>query len=207
MFTRWFAETHSTRFELRRHFFRRFFDSELVSDANQAKVVAGGALAIVLSLSIVFVQAYYHKYLQLNSLPEAGPYQRAALADMLFVIALAMTIVALLTTLEWPSLFPGLRDYLALGALPLRVSEIFIAKFAALLAFMSLAILATTALPSIVFPTVMSGDHSAHLIRQVPGIFLSCSLGGFFVFFTLVTVQGVLLNILPVRQFPRISLT
>src|ERR1035438_7790354 len=207
MFSRWFAETHSTRFELRRHFFRRFFESELVSDANQAKVVAGGALAILLSLSIVFTQAYYHKYLQLNNLPDAGPYQRARLADVLFVIGLAMTVVALLTTLEWPSLFPGLRDYMALAALPLRVSELFIAKFTALLAFMSLAIVAITALPSIVFPAVMAGDHSAHLVRQVPGIFLSCSLGGLFVFFTLVTVQGVLLNILPVRQFPRISLT
>ena len=169
-------------------------------------MVAGGALAIVLSLSFVFTQAYYHKYLQLDHLADAGPYHRAAVADFLFVIALAMTIVALFTTLEWPSLFPGLRDYLALAALPLRMRELFIAKFTALLAFMSLAIVATTALPSIVLPAVMAGGYGTHLFRQVPGIFVSASLAGFFVFFTLVTVQGVLLNILPVRQFPRVSL-
>jgi hypothetical protein len=206
MLTRWLAETHSSSFELRRHFFRRFFDSELISDPGQAKVVAGGALAIVLSLSFVFTQAYYRKYNQLDHMPDAGPFNRAALADFLFVITLAMTIVALFTTLEWPSLFPGLRDYLALAALPLRMRELFIAKFTALLAFMTMAIVATTALPSIVLPGVMGGGYGTHLVRQVPGIFVSASLGGFFVFFTLVTFQGVLLNILPVRQFPRVSL-
>ncbi len=206
MLTRWFAETHSSSFELRRHFFRRFFDSELISDPGQAKVVAGGALAIAVSLSLVFAQAYYHKYNLLDHLPDAGPYHRAILADMLFVISLAMTIVALFTTLEWPSLFPGLRDYLALAALPLRMRELFVAKFTALLAFMSLAIVSTTALPSLVFPAVMSGAYGTHMLRQVPGIFVSASMAGFFVFFTLVTVQGVLLNILPVRQFSRVSL-
>jgi|SRR5579863_1872805 len=210
MFTRrlaqWFAETHSSSFELRRHFFRRFFDSELISDPGQAKVVAGSALAIVLPLSFMYAQAYYHKYNMLDHLDDAGPYNRAALADLLFVITLAMTIVALFTTVQWPSLFPGLRDYLALAALPVRVRDVFVAKFTALLAFMSLAIFATTALPSIVFPAVMSGGYGTHLPRQIPGIFVSASLAGFFVFFTLVTAQGVLLNILPVRQFPRVSL-
>jgi hypothetical protein len=202
----WFEETHGSSFEARRHFFRRFFDSELISDPGQAKVIAGGALAIVFSLSFIFTQAYYHKYNLLDRMPEAGPYNRAALADFLFVITLAMTLVALFTTLEWPSLFPGLRDYLALAALPLRMREIFIAKFTALLAFMSLAIVAVAALPSIVFPSVMAGGYGTHLVRQVPGIFVSASLSGFFVFFTLVTLQGVLLNVLPVRQFPRVSL-
>ncbi len=208
--SQWLAETHSSSFELRRHFFRRFFDSELISDPGQAKVVAGGALAIVLSLSFVFTQAYYRKYVLLDRMPDAGPYHRAALADFLFVITLAMTIVALFTTLEWPSLFPGLRDYLALAALPLRMREIFIAKFTALLAFMSMAIVATTALPSIALPAVMGGGYGTgygtHLVRHVPGLFVAASLGGFFVFFTLVTLQGALLNLLPVRQFPRVSL-
>jgi hypothetical protein len=207
MLTHWSDETRSSSFELRRHFFKRFFDSELISDPNQTKVVAGGALAIVLSISFVFAQAYYHKYNQLDHLPDAAPYNRAALADFLFVITLAMTIVALFTTLQWPSLFPGLRDYLALASLPLRMRDVFVAKFTALLAFMSMAIVATTALPSILLPTVMGGGYGTHLLLQVPGIFVSASLAAFFVFFTLVTVQGVLLNILPVRLFPRVSLT
>ena len=65
----WLQETHSAGFELRRHFFLRFFDSEFVSTPGQWQVVAGGVLAILMSLSVIYIQAYYHKYLELNSLP------------------------------------------------------------------------------------------------------------------------------------------
>src|SRR5712671_5136269 len=117
-FREWIAETHSTGFELRRHFFLRFFDSELVSTPGQWQVVAGGALGILLSLSLVFTQAYYHKYVELNKLPTPEPQHLATIADVLFLIVLAMFLIGLFTTLQWPALFPGLRDYLALGALP-----------------------------------------------------------------------------------------
>ena len=202
----WAEETHSAGFELRRHFLRRFFESELISDPAQAKVVAGGVLAVLISLSIAFTQAYYHKYLQLDGLPSAEPYRRASLADFLFIETLVMEIIALFTTLQWPSLFPGLRDYLALAALPVRMRDIFMAKFAALAAFASLTIVATASLPSIVLPAVMNGRYSEGLVLQIPAMFVSSSLAGLFVFFSLVTLQGVLLNILPVRQFSRISL-
>ena len=53
-FREWLQETHSTGFELRRHFFLRFFDSDLVSTPGQWQVVAGGTLAVLLSLSLIF---------------------------------------------------------------------------------------------------------------------------------------------------------
>src|ERR1041385_7458078 len=137
-FSAWLAETHSSRFELRRHFFRRFFESELIADPGQAKIVAGGALAILISLSLIFTQAYYHKYRVLGELADPLPFLRAELADILFVIVLAMTAIALFTTLQWPSLFPSLSDYLTLAALPMRMRDIFEAKFTALLAFATL---------------------------------------------------------------------
>jgi hypothetical protein len=204
--SRWLLETHSAGFELRRHFFRRFFDTDLISDPNQAKVFAGGVLAIVISVSFVYAQAYYHKYLQFENLDDFSPYRRASLADFLFLITVTMNVVGLFTTLQWPSLFPGLRDYLALAGLPVRMRDIFVAKFTALLVFASMAVLAVTTLPSVLFPAVMAGRYDPHLVRQIPGFFVSGTLAGFFVFFSLVTVQGVLLNVLPVRQFQRVSL-
>src|SRR6516164_7670699 len=119
----WLAETHSVGFELRRHFFARFFDSEFISSPGQAKVVAGGALAILISLSILFTQAYYHKYLRLGALDDPQPFLLAELADVLFIITLAMLAMALFATLQWPSLFPGLRDYMALAGLPVRMRD------------------------------------------------------------------------------------
>lgn len=205
-FSAWLAETHSSRFELRRHFFRRFFESELIADPGQAKIVAGGALAILISLSLIFTQAYYHKYRVLGELADPLPFLRSELADILFVIVLAMTAIALFTTLQWPSLFPSLRDYLTLAALPMRMRDIFEAKFTALLAFATLTTAAVTILPSVVLPAVMSYGWDPHPEYQVAAIFISGSLAALFVFFVLLAVQGVLLNILPVRIFPRVSL-
>ena len=118
-----------------------------------------------------------------------------------------MFLIGLFTTLQWPSLFPGLRDYLALGALPIRMREIFVAKFSALLAFAGLFIVAVTLLPSLILPAVMAGRYAPDSLRQVPAIFVSSSLAALFVFFSLVAVQGVLLNVAPIRQFSRTSLT
>src|SRR5258707_6264344 len=105
----WLEQTHSAAFELRRHFFLRFFDSDLVSTPGQWQVVAGGVLAVLLSLSLILTQAYYHKYSELNLLPTPEPLRLATLADVLFLATLAMFLIALFTTFQWPSLFPGLR--------------------------------------------------------------------------------------------------
>ncbi|HEY4362450.1 MAG TPA: hypothetical protein VGN17_15860 [Bryobacteraceae bacterium] len=204
---RWLSETHSGKFELRRHFFLQFFESEFTSSPGQAKVVAGGALGVLLSLTLVCVPAYYHKYRMLDLLPTDEPLQLALLADLLFVLASAAVASGIFTTLQWPALFPGLRDYLALAALPARARDVFIAKLSALLAFTLLAIVVVTILPSILLPLVVYGRYEEHIARQVPAIFISASLASLFVFFSLVSLQGVLLNLMPPRAFARVSLT
>jgi hypothetical protein len=202
----WLEQTHSIGFELRRHFWLRFFDSEFVSDSSQAKVVAGGAVGILVSLSLIFGQAYYHKYRLLLELPTPDLYRHAVLADVLFLVTLVMTVSALFTTVQWPALFPSLRDYLALAALPVRIRELFLAKFTALLALALVVIGGTALCPSIMIPAMMVGRYGDGTGWHVAGIFLGSVLGGLFVFFTLVAVQGVLLNLVPIRLFPRISL-
>jgi hypothetical protein len=202
----WLEETHSAAFELRRHFFLRFFDSDLVSTPGQWQVVAGGVLAVLLSLSLIYIQAYYHKYAELNARSTPEPLRLALLADVLFIVTLSMFLIGLFTTLLWPQLFPGLRDYLALGSLPVRVREIFVAKFSALMAFAGLFIVATTSMPSMVLPAVMAGWWAPNAVRQVPALFVSSSLAALSVFFLGLAVQGVLLNITPIRHFTRVSL-
>jgi hypothetical protein len=205
-FREWLEETHSTGFELRRHFFQRFFDSDLVSTPGQWRVVAVGALAILLSSSIIFAQAYYHKYRMLAELDTPEPFRLASIADALFLVTLAMFVIGLFTTLQWPSLFPGLRDYLALAALPIRMRDVFIAKFTALIAFAGAFVVATTLPPSLFLPAMMAGQYAIPSTVQIPATFVSCSLAALFVFFSLVAFQGVLLNLLPAAQFARVSL-
>ncbi|HXI44395.1 MAG TPA: hypothetical protein VNH83_30705 [Bryobacteraceae bacterium] len=205
-FRDWLEETHSTGFELRRHFFRRFFDSDLVSTPGQWRVVAIGALAILLSSSIIFAQAYYHKYRVLAELDSPEPFRLASIADALFLVTLSMFVIGLFTTLQWPLLFPGLRDYLALAALPVRMRDVFVAKFTALIAFAGAFVVATTLPPSLFLPAMMAGQYAIPSTVQIPATFVSCSLAALFILFLLVSVQGVLLNILPAGQFARVSL-
>ena len=202
----WLAETHSNGLELLRHFFARFFDSEFLSSPEQTKTVAGGVAAILISLGILLTQAYYHKYLVLGELDDPAPFLRSERADVLFIVSLTMALIGIFTTLQWPALFPSLRDYLALAGLPVRMRDVFIAKFTALAVFAVLTIAATTGLPSIVLPAVMSNGWDPQPVRQLPAIFLASSLAGGFVFLFLVAVQGLLLNVIPVRHFPQVSL-
>ena len=205
----WLEETHSTGFELRRHFFRRFFDSDLVSTPGHWRIVAGGLIAILLSSGIFFIPGYFHKYRELNNQNNFFtdvPFRLACMADVLFLVTLAMVLIGLLTTMQWPSLFPGLRDYLALASLPIRTRDLFVAKFSALVTFATLFVFAFTIPPSLLLPIMMAGPYAQPFGYQILGLLASTSLGALFVFFALVATQGVLLNILPVRQFQRVSL-
>jgi hypothetical protein len=202
----WMEETHSPGFELRRHFFRRFFDSDLVTSAGQWQVVAVGFFAIVISLSIPMVQAYYHKYRLLNGLDSPAPFHRAAIADHLFLISLAMTLTGLVTAMQWPSLFPGLQDYLVLAGLPVRTRDVFGAKFAALLTYMGIFILALCLPPAWLLPIVVTGHYYTPDWHSFFAPLVPMLAAALFVFLSLVTIQGLLLNVVPPCLFPGISL-
>jgi hypothetical protein len=202
----WWEVTRSTGFELRRHFFRRFFDSELVSSAGQWQVLAIGFFAIVVSLSIPLTQAYYHKYRMLLELDSPVPYRMAAIADHLFLICLAMNLTGLVTAMQWASLFPGLQDYLVMAGLPVRARDIFAAKFTALIAYMGIFVVGLCTPPALILPWVMVGRYFTAGLRNGLAPLVPMLLAAFFVFFVLLAVQGVLLNVVPPRLFPGVSL-
>ena len=55
-------------------------------------------------------------------------------------------------------------------------------------------------------PAVMAGRYIGNGGAKMMGLFVSTCLASLFVFFCLVALQGVLLNIVPARHFPRVSL-
>ena len=200
-------ETQPVDVELFRHFFARLFDSEFVSGPGQIKVLLGGVVGILASLGGILAQVYYHKYLLLHQLDSPEPYHRALLADILFLETLVMVILGLFTAVQWSSLYPTLRDYLALAGLPIRMRQIFVAKFAALTALAGGILLTVTTFPSFIFPAVFRGKYEDSTFFHIFGLFVSLTLAGAFIFFSLIAVQGILLNLTPVRHFAKVSLT
>jgi predicted permease len=206
----WFGETHSDTFELVRHFLARFFDSELGATNADWQRVAIGMFAALVSLGLCVFQVYYHRFalLQVPDISTPALYQEAVRGDLLKLLAMVMGITALLTLVQWHSLFPTLRDCLALAGFPVSARQIFLAKFTALLLLFTAFSLSLNAPASGLFGTVISGGWQLNPSNAVLKLAtLAATLGGCaFVFFTLLALQGLLLNIVPTRSFLRVSL-
>ena len=132
----WLEETHGAGFELVRHFLSRIFDSEMFSVPGEWQKTAAGLLAALLSFGILALPTYMKSF---DLMREAGlssaQIYREIRANELTFIAVGMAITALLTALVWQSLFPSLRDCLALAGLPVSARQIFVAKASALVLF------------------------------------------------------------------------
>jgi predicted permease len=203
----WLEETHGTAFELLRHFLLRFFDSDLITHPGQTASVLAGAFGVAAPWFPMFGPALAHKYGYFASLGMPEPFRQAVRADELWLITLMMSAVGLLTAIKWQSLFPGLRDYRALGSLPLRASHIFRAKLAALLIVTTAVVLTLNALPSVMFPAISGGRwaFTRSLAARIEVYAIASCAGCYFFFFALVALQGVLLNLLRPRAFARVT--
>jgi hypothetical protein len=204
----WLEETHSDNFELVRHFLSGFFDSEGLSVPDEWMKVAAGVVAVLLSAGILALTTYSESFKRME---DAGLSKErifsAIRTDELTFIGVAMGITALLTSLQWQALFPSRRDCLALASLPVSARQIFLAKFGTLLLVFAVFVLSMNLPWALEFGPATAG-HWAHDpgIKAAAANFAGMAGGCVFIFFSLLAVQGILLNLLPVRIFARVSL-
>jgi hypothetical protein len=194
--------------ELVRHFFNRFFDNDLVavnSDDADMRATVVNILAMLAAPGMLLPFLFMTKYSNLQRMPL---YVRdlASLGEKEFFICFSMTVMGLVTVIEWEMLFPDRRDYANLTPLPIRLRTMFGAKIAALLAFLTIFSLVINAFSPIMFPAVVLQQQS---VLMLPG-FARCHIvsilaANTFVFFLCVAVQGILMNVLGYRMFRRVS--
>src|SRR5438552_268004 len=103
------------RHQLLRHFLLSFFESDLITTPGQMTTALIGAFSMRLPWFPLFIQPLRAKYAHFSQIAIPGPYRHAVRADELWLITLMMSAIGLLTAVKWQSVFPGLRDYLALG--------------------------------------------------------------------------------------------
>ena len=203
----WLEETHSQWFELLRHFLLRFFDSDLITAPEHTATALIGAFSLCLPWFPLLVQPLHAKYAYFSGLATPEPYRQAVRADELWLITLMMSAIGLLTAVKWQSLFPGLRDYQALGSLPLHPRRIFGAKLAALLLVVTALLITINALPTVGFPAVSASSWQIQpsLAARIGVHAIATATAAYFVFFAMVACQGVLLNLLRPRAFGRVT--
>ncbi len=194
--------------ELARHFFSRFFDNDLVAvnagDVDMRATVVN-ILAMLAAPGMLLPFLFMTRYSNMQRMPL---YVRdlASLGEKEFFICFSMTVMGLVTVIEWEMLFPDRRDYANLTPLPIRLRTMFAAKIGALLAFLAIFSAVINAFSPVMFPAVVLQSDSLLLL---PG-FARCHIvsilaANAFVFFLCVAVQGILMNVLGYRAFRRIS--
>ena len=191
--------------QLVRHFFARFFDNDLVSlDADMRSTVVN-ILAMLAAPGMLLPFLFMSKYVKLQEEPM---YVRdlASLGEKEFFICFSMTVMGLVTVIEWEMLFPDRRDYANLTPLPIRLGTMFGAKIAALVAFLAIFSLAINAFSPVMFPAVVMQKGTLMALAGFARCHaISILAANAFVFFLCVAVQGLLMNLLGYRAFRRIS--
>jgi len=202
----WLEATHGPLFELHRHYARQLFESELITSPEDLRRVVITCLAAVASLGFLVPKLYYHKYEALALGPNADLYRRAIYADQLFFVAMTMLGIAALVTFRWDSLFPNRQDYLILRPLPLELSHVYFAKLTTLSGLVLLVIALLTIPCAFSFASVISGNHDlVPSWREIFAQTAACFCAGILTLFALALLQVLLMNVLPLRWYARVS--
>ena len=192
---------HSPFSILRRHFFRRLFQNDLINleDQMKEKVIAG--LAVLSVLCGFFAYAHISKYLLL-------PGMEGSWRETTVYLHFLMVIMGFATVLEWEVLIPDSRDAANLIPLPLRVRTLFAAKFASLLLFAGGLALGMNALGVLVFTFYLPASHSNSLVfslRYACSITVAGLAACLAVFFSVIFLIGLMMWLCGPRLYNRVS--
>ena len=156
-----------------------------------------GAIGALLALGLRFALVYAGKYAALSAARSSEPYRVALLGDDLFLIALVMLLIALVTLVVSQSLFPDERDFRILGPLPVRRIVIFRAKLAALFLFIGMfaAVVHLSLTPLILSMSVSRFSEGPVLTRVTAWMIASVSASIFSVL-AVAAIVGVLTLVL-----------
>ncbi len=196
---------------LLRHFFAEFFETDLVTEREQLRILIVGILAALAGFGPTLAGKLAQKYTGLHFLDaEHGirMVRLAGTADVLFFICFSMGVAAFVAALQWDLLFPGEHDYNVLMPLPIPLRTVLAAKLTALVGFGVLFIAAASVPMSGLLPGLMSGRWlrpQSGMSLFIAAQFVSTALAGAFCLLVLVGTQGILMQLLPWRLFRRLA--
>ncbi|MGE5646326.1 MAG: hypothetical protein ACM336_11100 [Acidobacteriota bacterium] len=191
--------------ELVKLFFRKFLENDLICLEGDTSSTLINILALVAAPGVFFPVLENFIYgpmytlplwvRDLHSLPEKGLY-----------LSFSMTVLGILVVLEWDTLLPDRRDYNVLQPFPLRLGTILTAKIAALAGLWAVFTVAVNAFSTIIFPMVVVQTEDLRSVAWFArGHALAVLAGNAFVFLALISLQGLLMNVLGWRWFRRVS--
>jgi hypothetical protein len=189
---------------LARTFFRRFFESELMPPGLPQVQLTISALTLLAAPGLLLPVRFAANYIQLERYPPALAH--ALLAHRLLFVTFTMIGLGLVALVIWEGVFPDRRDARILGALPVRGSTLIAARLGALGALAALFVVGMNAIPTILYgPVLAEYGAAATPVHGALAHFVATSCAGAFVFFGLIALQGLLLNLAGRRLAERLS--
>lgn len=193
------------------HFFRRFFNNELVSQADESQWTVIHILALLPVLPIFYSLVSYFSYAYIYRHFSTVVYDRATMVDQFRFVIFSMIIIGFLAVLEWDALFPDGRDYAVLMPLPVKAGVVFSAKLTAVVMLLSV-FTADLILPELLlYPAAVSGSPKlygsmSYGLRLAAAHLVSVGAASVFIFLFFVALQGVLICSLSYQIAKRVSL-
>ena len=178
-------------------------DTEGTFDANVYQVV--GAIASPGLLVSLYIMPFF---MDLATRPPSPDVDWMIRGVRLFFPAYSFAVTGFATFFEWDVLFPDRRDFLILAPFPVRLRELFGAKFAALGVFILTLVAAVNFFPTVmlpVFSVLIPKLGVTGIIRLTLTQIAATAGASLFAFFSVAALQGVLINVTTPQIFRRIS--
>jgi hypothetical protein len=118
-----------------------------------------------------------------------------------FLVATTMLCTGVFSALSWGTMFPGRRDVMVLGPLPVRAHVILLARLVAAATALGLTIASLHVVAGVVWPLALDGPSP----RLLAAYWITMAAAGAFVFGIAATAHGILSALVPRRYVLRIS--
>ena len=179
---------------LARTFFARFFESDLLPPGVPQEQFTIWVMAGFAAPGLLLPTMAAERYLELANRPEAL-IQLIVVHRLLFV-TLTMIALGFVALVVWEGVFPDRRDARVIGVLPLAGSTLVIGRLAALAALAAIFQIGTNAVPTLMYgPLLAAYGAASNILTGAFAHIVATSAAGAFVFFLLIALQGILLNL------------
>jgi hypothetical protein len=178
---------------LARTLFARFFESELLPPGLPQAQLIIWSMAFLAAPGLLLPVRLSGVYPQLQHDP-------ARLASVihghrLIFIMMSMTCMGLVALVLWQNVYPDRRDARLLGALPLSSRVLVAGRLLALSMLAGVFLLGVNAVPTVLYGLLAGYYGAANVLLGVAAHAVAAGGAGAFVFFLLIAIQGIWLNL------------
>jgi hypothetical protein len=193
---------------LTRHFFRRFFENDLIAPSGDGVVGLSHLLAAFVTPGFLVVILVMLKYALVSTtwarVVELG------VDDALLYVALSMIVLGIAATVTWDAFFLDARDHFVLGVLPLGHRLMALAKLGALAVFLAVFATAANLVPTLLVPLLMlQRAYDATFLGQFIPLTLAhwaaTMLAGVWTVLAVVALRGAMAACLPAHWLRRLA--